>query len=177
MVGMQEGSGKTEEGTGQVRQEKRGFRRLVAWEKADELASSLFQAVHKSQSPPWLVSQVTRAAVSVPANIAEGYARGSLRDYLRFLDIARGSLAELEYYLHFMVTNRLLEPSAHDRLSDLALDVGNLLVALIRSLRIKLKEGSWDRARMSEVEADYLKVSSDENLLPSSIEHLPGGEG
>ena len=171
----EEGRGKGEEGV--VRPEKRGFRKLVAWQKADELASAVFQAMHKSQSPPWLVSQATRAAVSVPANIAEGYARGALRDYLRFLDIARGSLAELEYYLHFMVTNQLLEPSAYDNLTHIHSEVGNLLVALIRSLRLKLKEGSWDRVRISEAPAEYSEVIPDDDLLPSSFFPLPGEEG
>ena len=166
---------KKEEGRGNG-EGGRGFRKLVAWQKADELASSVFQAVRKSKGPPWLLSQVARAAVSVPANIAEGYGRGALKDYLRFLDIARGSLAELEYYLHFMVTNQLLEPSVHERLARLHTDVGNLLVALIRSLRLKLKEGSWDRVRVSEARAEYSEMTPDDYLLPSSSFSLPGEE-
>ncbi len=148
---------------------QRGFRKLPVWQKADQLASSVFQALLGHPVPPWLTAQATRAAVSVPANIAEGYARGSLRDYLRFLDIARGSLAELEYYLHFMEDNRLLEPSACAHLGTLAVEVGNLLVALIRSLRLKLQEGSWDRARVSEDPAAY-------DYLPPSTFLLPGEE-
>ncbi len=167
--------GKKEEGR-RKGEEGRGFRKLVAWQKADGLASSVFQAIHRSQSPPWLISQVTRAAVSVPANIAEGYARGALRDYLRFLDIAHGSLAEVEYYLHFMVTNQLMEASAYDNLTHLHSEAGNLLVALIRSLRLKLKEGSWDRVRTSEAADEYSEVISDSNPLPSSSFPLPGGE-
>jgi four helix bundle protein len=154
---------------------ERGFRKLVAWQRADELASAVFQAMRGSQSPPWLQSQVTRAAVSVPANIAEGYTRGALGDYLRFLDIARGSLGELEYYLHFMVTNQLLEPSAYDDLTGTHSEVGNLLVALIRSLRLKLKEGSWDRVRISEAPVQYWEASPDDLLPPSSFP-LPGEE-
>jgi len=174
MVGRQQkevGSGKWEVG-----QAKRGFRKLVAWEKADELASAVFQALKERQAPPWLAAQTIRAAVSVPANIAEGYTRGALKDYLRFLDIARGSLAELEYYLHFMVTNQLMDPCAYDGLARLHSEVGNLLVALIRSLRLKLKEGSWDRTRISEDRAEYSTVSAVNNCLPPSPFPLPGGE-
>lgn len=157
----EEGRRKWDEGQG-----GRGFRKLVAWEKADELASAVFRALKERQVPTWLAAQTVRAAVSVPANIAEGYARGALRDYLRFLDIARGSLAELEYYLHFMDTNQLMDTCTYDSLTRLHSDVGNLLVALIRSLRLKLNEGSWDRVRMSEDPAEY---------LPSSSFPLPGG--
>jgi four helix bundle protein len=159
---------KTEEGSG-----KRGFRRLFAWQKADEPASAVFQELNKPRVPSWLVDQTARSAVSVPANIAEGYARGSLKDYLRFLDIAHGSLAELEYYVHFMVTNKLLDPPAHEKLSQLSWEAGNLLFALIRSLRQKLKEGTWDRTGLSEEpDVEYSAISP----LPSSSDPLPGGE-
>ena len=164
--GKEVGSGKGEG--------KRGFRKLMAWEKADKLASSVFQALQERKTPPWLAAQTIRAAVSVPANIAEGYTRGALKDYLRFLDIARGSLAELEYYLHFMVTNQLMDSSVYESLTRLHSEVGNILVALVRSLRLKLKEGSWDRARISEDLAEYSTVSTDS--LPSSSFPLPEGE-
>jgi four helix bundle protein len=157
--------GKREEGSG-----KRGFRRLLAWQKADEMASAVFRALQVSRSPTWLTSQTVRAAVSVPANIAEGYGRGALKDYLRFLDIARGSLAELEYYLHFMSTNGLIDAASFGSLSQLTLESGNLLVALIRSLRAKLDEGSWER--LSEESAEYLPAG----VLSPSLFPLAGGE-
>jgi four helix bundle protein len=158
-----------EEGSGK-KEEPRGFRRLVAWQKADELASAVFRGLDDRRVPSWLVSQAARSAVSVPANIAEGYARGSLRDYLRFLDIAHGSLAELEYYLHFMVTNDLLDAATHERLSRLSNDAGNVLIGLIRPLRAKLKDGSWDRTGIAEDSAEYSTAAS----LPPSSDLLPG---
>jgi four helix bundle protein len=170
----EEGRRKEEEGRGKG---ERGFRKLVAWQKADELASAVFQDMCESQSPPWLQSQVTRAAVSVPANIAEGYAREALRDYLRFLDIAWGSLAELEYYLHFLSSNRLLTADNSTRLSDQASEVGNILTGLIRSLRVKLQDGSWDRLRVSEDQTGYETIRESADLLPSSSNLLPGVEG
>lgn len=157
--------GKMEEGSG-----KKGFRRLIAWQKADDMASAVFKGLYAEGLPPWLVSQAVRAAVSVPANIAEGYGRGAIKDYLRFLDIARGSLAEPEYYIHFMHRNELLDAAAYGQLSRLTSDVGNLLVSLIRSLRGKLKNGSWER--LAEESADYAAAGH----LPSSSFLLPGGD-
>jgi four helix bundle protein len=156
---------KREEGSG-----KKGFRRLLAWQKADDMASAVFKALYAQKLPPWLVGQAVRAAVSVPANIAEGYGRGAIKDYLRFLDIARGSLAELEYYLHFMHTNGLLDAALHGQLMQLTTDVGNLLVALIRSLRAKLEDGSWQR--LAEESADYVAAGP----LPPSPDLLPVGD-
>ncbi|MBI1886687.1 MAG: four helix bundle protein [Chloroflexi bacterium] len=89
---------------------EQGFRRLKAWQRADDLACAVFAAVSLIPARHrWLGEQLARAAVSVPANIAEGYSRGSLKDYLRFLDIARGSLAEVEYYLHFLRKNGIID--------------------------------------------------------------------
>ena len=128
--------------------EDRGYKKLRAWQKADDLACEVFGEMARSPAKPrWLVSQVSRAAVSVPANIAEGNSRGSLGDYLRFLDIALGSLGELEYYLHFMRRNAFLTTQAADRLDALQSETGRLLVGLFKALKAKAKEGTWDRSR------------------------------
>jgi four helix bundle protein len=85
----------------------------------------------------WFADQLIRAAVSVAANIAEGYNRASLREYLQFLNIARGSLAEAEYYSLFARDARLVSPGELDDLDGLVKDTGNLLLGLIRALQAK----------------------------------------
>lgn len=146
-----------EQGT---RNTEQGFRRLRAWQKADDLACAVFQVV-KQLYPEhaWLRSQICRAAVSVPANLAEGYTRGALRDYLRFLDIARGSLAEVEYYIHFLRRNTVLPAAELARLETLREEAGGLLFALTQSLRDRAREeGPWHRGRLQEERPEYLSV-------------------
>jgi hypothetical protein len=92
----------------------------------------------------------------VPANIAEGYSRGSLGDYLRFLDIARGSLGELEYYLLFLQEQNLLADEQSDALQGLRRDTGSLLFGLWKALKRKQQNGNWDRTTLiREERADY----------------------
>ena len=123
-----------------------GFRGLLAWQKADELASAVYRALrHVPSADKWLASQAIRAAISVPANIAEGYGRGSLGDYMRFLDIARGSFAELEYYLHFMAREGIIDASETGRLEEIKQEAARLLNGLWKSLKAKGRNGSWDR--------------------------------
>ena len=133
----------------------RGFRQLRVWQRGDELACAVFQAVNRLHAKHgWLASQTARAALSVPANIAEGYSRGGLKEYVRFLDIARGSLGELEYYIHFLHKNGLLGAEPYQGLMQLHLEVGNLLFRLIQALREKLKQGEpWDRSLVIREEA------------------------
>jgi four helix bundle protein len=117
--------------------EIRSFRDLVAWQKAIELCQSVYEV---SRSLPdderfGLVAQARRAAISVPSNIAEGYGRRSKRDYLRFLNMALGSLCELETQLILSV--RLGFASGDDVAPSVALvrDVDRLLSGLIRAVR------------------------------------------
>jgi four helix bundle protein len=85
----------------------RDYRRIDAWAKADDLAVSAYE--HTRSFPReevyGLNSQLRRSAASVASNIAEGSARGSTKEYLRFLYMARGSLAEAQYFVH--LSNRL----------------------------------------------------------------------
>src|SRR5262249_26245299 len=74
------------------------FRELIVWQRAMELAGLVYRLTMRMPKSEMfgLVAQMRRAAVSIPSNIAEGNARQSLRDYVHFLTMARGSLAELE---------------------------------------------------------------------------------
>ena len=78
-----------------------GYTELQVWHRAMDLAALVYDVVRgmpKSEQFG-MISQMTRAAASVPANIAEGYQRGSRKDYARFIGIARGSLAETQTFL------------------------------------------------------------------------------
>jgi four helix bundle protein len=99
-----------------------------------ELAREVY---HATQGMPeserfGLIHQMRRAAVSVPSNIAEGYARQSTREYLKFLRIARGSLAELMTQVELATTLHLTIES--NRLTAFLAEEDRVLQGLIRSL-------------------------------------------
>ena len=81
--------------------ENAGYRKLNVYIKAHELTKAIYKVTKKFPEDELfgLISQMRRCAVSVPANITEGYGRRTLADKLQFYYIARGSLNELEYYL------------------------------------------------------------------------------
>jgi four helix bundle protein len=80
----------------------RDYTKISAWKLADDLTVALYERTRTfpHEELYGLTSQLRRAAYSVPANIAEGSSRESKRDYLHFLYIARGSLAETQYFIH-----------------------------------------------------------------------------
>ncbi len=80
----------------------RNFRKLIAWQKADDLAVKIYEVTGRFPADErfGIISQVRRAGVSVAANIAEGCGRETVVDFRRFLHQARGSLYEVEYYIH-----------------------------------------------------------------------------
>ena len=115
----------------------RSHRELVAWQLATELGLETYRVTRRL---PWserfgLQSQSQRAAVSVAANIAEGYGRRSRREYLQFLYMARGSLRELDTHLYFI--SRLGMASEADMRPALLLcdRTGAVLDRLIKSLQ------------------------------------------
>ncbi len=76
----------------------KSFRDLVVWQKSMRLAAEAYRlgALMPKVEQFRLTNQLLRAAASIPANIAEGHARGTRKDYAHFVTIARGSLAETE---------------------------------------------------------------------------------
>src|ERR1043165_2962504 len=115
----------------------KNYRDLIVWQKAIDLVVMAYRATAdfpKSETYG-LTSQIRRAATSIPANIAEGYGRGSRKEYVQFLLIAQGSLKELE--THLIVSQRLSYGTTAQTeaiLADTA-EIGRMLTALIRKLR------------------------------------------
>ncbi len=116
---------------------KQTFRDLIVWRKAIDLAKTVYGTTRAMPDTEkyGMTAQMRRAAVSVASNIAEGNARQTLRDYLSFLVIARGSLAELETQL--IITSELKMLSHTNTLMEQIQETRRILQGLIDSLRRK----------------------------------------
>ena len=77
-----------------------------------------------------ITSQLTRAAVSVPANIAEGHARAGTREYAQFVSVAKGSLMEVETYVMIAVRLGYVTQQAADNALSLITEISKMLTAL-----------------------------------------------
>jgi four helix bundle protein len=115
----------------------KSYRDLLVWQKGIDLVVVAYKATTafpKSETYG-LISQIRRAATSIPANIAEGYGRGSRKEYLQFLQIAQGSLKELE--THAIISEKLLylTPSQTKRMLAETDELGRMIGSLIRKLR------------------------------------------
>ena len=130
-----------------------GLRTLQAYQLAKQLASLVYDVTSSFPKNEFrLVSQMRGAAVSVFGNIAEGYGRNAIGDYIRFCEIARGSLAELGSYIEFCQERKFLKPADETQLLDLYNHIWNTLGALIGSLQKKKLDGSWNRTLKEEQE-------------------------
>jgi four helix bundle protein len=110
--------------------------KLKVFALADELAVLVYRATRKfpAEERFGLRAQIRRASVSVPANIVEGSARRSLRDYLHFLVIALGSASEAQYLLGLAARLELLEATSASELGSRYGDLVRALQAMIDSL-------------------------------------------
>jgi four helix bundle protein len=113
------------------------YRDLNAWKEAMTLAEMCYRltGAFPREELYGITSQIRRAAVSVPANIAEGYGRENRGEYVQFLKISQGSLKELETHLLLSVRVGLLLDQAAQATLQQCDRVGRILRALIRSLQ------------------------------------------
>lgn len=116
--------------------ELKAFRKLIVWQRAHELTLMIYKM---SENFPkhelfGLTSQMRRSAVSVEANIAEGYALGSGPNYLRHLNISVGSLAETESHIEIAHDLTYLSDLNYEKLNGKTREVGYLLSRLKSSI-------------------------------------------
>ena len=105
-------------------------------------ATQAFPAFEQSR----LADQLRRAAASIALNLAEGAARSSLKDRLRFLDTARGSLKEVETALRISVGSRYISRERYEALEKLRDEIARMTFGLIRSVKRRLEQSDFRRA-------------------------------
>lgn len=110
------------------------FEDLEVWQKAHKLVLEVYNLTRDfpTEEKFGLVSQMRRAAVSIPANIAEGFKKRTVKDKSNFYNIAQGSLEELRYYL--ILSKDLEYFQDNQKLINHVEEIGRMLYGLIRSI-------------------------------------------
>ena len=116
---------------------KKRYKHLRVWQEAHQLVLLIYSVTSKfpKEELYGLISQIRRAAISVAANIVEGQSRKTKKEFLQFLYIASGSLAELEYYLDLSFDLHFINQNVYNKLDKQRLLVGKLLNGLMESLK------------------------------------------
>ena len=119
------------------------YRSLIVWQKSIALVRLVYQltAQFPAEEKFGLTSQMRRAAVSIPSNIAEGQARRTTGDYIRFVSTAEGSLAELDTQLTIALDLGFIENGSADEHIALMIEIRKMLNALRRSLLDRSNRG------------------------------------
>lgn len=117
--------------------EKSNFQDLIVWQKSIDLAELIYSITSEfpSEEKYGLISQIRRSTVSISSNIAEGAARNSPREFLQFISIARGSIAELKTQIYIAKRVKFI---TEVQLNEIILpieDISKMLVGLKNSIQ------------------------------------------
>lgn len=115
------------------------YRELIVWQKGIELVTEIYALTMKfpKEEIYGLTSQMRRSAVSIPSNIAEGYARKHSKEYIQFVRIAYGSGAELETQLEITKKLNFATPEEIERVEKLLIEIMKMLNKFISTLVAK----------------------------------------
>lgn len=113
------------------------FRQLKVWEKSHQLALAVYKATKgfPKEELYGLTSQIRRASMSIPTNIAEGCGRNTDADFARFLQMAMGSASETEYQLILAHDLEFLPNNEYEKLHIEVEEVKRMLASLLKTLR------------------------------------------
>lgn len=113
------------------------FKELLVWQKSINFVTEIYELTNHFPKDEMygLTSQIRRASISIPSNIAEGNSRRSVADYLQFLKIARGSCAEVETQLIIAQNLKFLSEEHYLKLNQDIIEISKMLNGLINSLK------------------------------------------
>jgi four helix bundle protein len=111
---------------------------LDVWRRSRKLAVNVYASLRHCRDRGFM-DQITRAAISIPSNTAEGYERNSPRDFANFLRIARGSCAELRTQLNIGDEIGLIDPTTAKDLQGEALELSKMIQGLINRCKRRLR--------------------------------------
>jgi len=114
----------------------KSYRDLLVWQKSMNLVTQIYMITKElpKEEIYRLTSQIRRSAVSIPSNIAEGYGRNSTNDYIRFLQIACGSLYELQTQLEICHNLAYVSGETFNKVNDQSREIERMLSSLIRKI-------------------------------------------
>lgn len=115
----------------------KSYKELIVWQKAMELLLSVYRLTDKFPKSEQfgLINQIRRAVVSIPSNIAEGWARKGLGEYIHFLYVSYASASELEAQLILSKKLNLGDKESYAKIESLLLEVQKLLYVIIKKLK------------------------------------------
>lgn len=113
------------------------FRQLKVWEKSHQLALAVYKETKKfpKEELYGLTSQIRRASMSIPTNIAEGCGRNTDKDFARFIQISMGSASETEYQLILARDLEFLPIDTYEKLHNDVEEIKRMLASLLKTLR------------------------------------------
>jgi four helix bundle protein len=115
----------------------KSYRDLIVWQKSMRLVTQIYlitKELPKSELYG-LTSQIRRSSISLPSNIAEGYGRNSTNDYIRFLQIACGSLYEVQTQLEICYTLEYISKKLFNGIYEQSREIERMLNSLIRKIK------------------------------------------
>jgi four helix bundle protein len=153
-----------------LRNKNRGYMNLIVWQRAMDLFQLSWKLTHSDEMIDFkLRSQLVDAAQSVSANIAEGYGRRGINEYLQFLYVGLGSLGEtLTRAIGLSRTNQITAEELKN-FDELHYEVENRLSRLIEKLEHKRDDGDWI-ARINEDPEEYVITPSLHHSIAPSLQ-------
>ncbi|HRH43157.1 MAG TPA: four helix bundle protein [Pyrinomonadaceae bacterium] len=117
------------------------FEEIQAWQKAKDATLAVYQITSNSEFAKdfGLKDQIRRASVSIMANIAEGHGRKTNVEFANFLNIARGSVAEVQSHLYVAIGLKYIDQTEFDELYQTLTEISRMILALAQYLRSTAK--------------------------------------